>query len=621
MLMDKFRNASNGIVWKIVFALISLSFILSGIGGYVVSRVDTSAVKVNGEEISQSLFQQQYNNLYNQESQIQGSKFDLLADSEDYVKGLRNQVLERLVNQELLRQYTEELKLSISDAQITQEIVLNPNFQAEGKFDNNIYQQFLRNNNLTAETYAEYLREALALQQLQVGLADSEFVVPHQQKAFETLFFQQRYARLAHVPFEQYIAEQKVTEEEIKAYYEQHKAEFMMPELAKLQYIDLTQESVVKNTVVSDVEISQYYQDNKAQFMTKAQQQLAHIQFASEKEAIEAYQALQAGENFAKLAKNKSTDSLSATNGGDLGWVNAGDLPSEFEDAANALTPEQYSQPLKVDNNYHIIKVLARKESEVLALEKVKDQIAQQIRQELLNSEFYRVEKQVAEKAFEDQGSLETAAAASGLKIQETDYFSKDNIPAVLNHPAIIKAAFDESKISLNSEPMNIGEQHSIVIRLLDYKEAKTKALDEVKADIELMLKHQKAEKVAFEKAENIVKGLESEGKSPAGVTFSEVKGWSYTQQEQDALLLNLIFAMPLKENKTTYQVVKDTKGQIVIVALERIEQRIPSEQESAVLNSQVLQVKQQDLSLNLLKALRAKAKIEVNESFMNETE
>lgn len=618
--MDKFRNASNGIVWKSVFAIISLSFVLGGIGGYVVSNVDTSAVKVNGEEISQQLFQQQYNNLYNQESQIQGTKFDLLADSEEYLKGLRTQILDRLVNQELLRQYTEELKLSISDAQITQEIVLSPTFQVEGKFDNGIYQQFLRNNNLTAETYAEYLREALALQQLQVGLAGSEFVVPQQQKAFEELFFQQRYARVANVPFEQYIAEQNVTEEEIKVFYEQHKSDFVTPELVKLQYLDLTQEAIAKNITVTEVEISQYYQDNKAQFMTKAQQQVAHIQFDNEKVALDTYQALQAGEDFAKLAKEKSADALSAANGGDLGWINAGDFPAVFEDAANALAPNQYSEPVKVDNNYHIIKVLARKESEVLPLEKVKDQITQQIRQDLLNTQFYKVEKEVAEKAFEDQGSLDSAAEVSGLKIKETDYFSKDNIPAVLDHPTIIKAAFDESKISLNSDPMNIGEQHSIIIRVLDYKEAKTKALDEVKTEIEAALKRQKAEKVALEKAENLVKDLPTNEKLLSSITFGESQSWSYTQ-DQDVVLRNVIFAMPLAEKQPTYQVAKNSEGKIVIIALDRMVQQTPTERESAVLDAQVLQVKQQDLEINLLKALRAKAKIEVNESFMNETE
>lgn len=618
--MDKLRNASNGIVWKIVFSVISLSFVLSGVAGYVVSQTDTSAAKVNGEEISQQVFQQQYNNLYNQESQTHGAKFDLLADSPDYLKGLRTQVLDRLVNQELLRQYTEELKLAINDAHIAQEIVLNPMFHTDGKFDNTIYQQFLRNSNLTAETYAEYLREALALQQLQVGLAASEFIVPQQQKAFEQLFFQQRYARIAKIPFTPYLAEQSVTAEEINSFYEQNKATFITPELVKVQYLDLTQEAIAQNTSVTDVEIAQYYQDNKAQFTTKGQQQLAHIQFANEKEALDAYQALQNGETFATLAQEKSTDALSAAKGGDLGWANEGDFPEAFEQTAQALSVNQYSTPVKVDENYHIIKVLERKESEALPLEKVKAQITNQIRQEALSSEFYKVEKQIAEKAFEDQGSLDTAAAVAKLKVQDTDYFSKANIPAALDHPSLIKAIFDESKIGLNLEPMNIGEQHSVVVRILDYKEAKTKSLDEVKSEIESALKQQKAEKMAFENAENTAKTLNENGKLPEGIAFGQKQSWSYSDN-QDPLLRNTIFSMTLPKAQPSYAVGQNTQGEIFIIELEQIEQKTATEQQSAVLNSQVLQVKQQDLELNLLKALRAKAKIEVNESFMNETE
>lgn len=621
MLMDKLRNASGGILWKVTFAIIALSFILSGVAGYVVSRVDTSAVKVNGEEISQHLFQQQYNNAYQSEIQAQGEKFAVLADSQEYLSALRQRVLDNLINQELLRQYTDELKLSISDEQITQEIILNPNFQTNGKFDNALYQQFLRNNNLTAETYAAYLREALGLQQLQVGLANSEFVVPQQQKAFEQLFFQQRYARLANVSFEQYIAEQNVSEDEINAFYEKNKKTFITPESVKVQYLDLTQDSVVKNISVTDVEIAQYYQDNKSQFTTKSQQQLAHIQLANEKEALDAYEALKAGEDFAQLAKAKSLDSLSAANGGDLGWVSADDLPNAFAEALVLLETNQYSLPVKVENNYHIIKVLSRKDSAVLPLDKVKEQIVQQIRQDKLNNQFYKIEKQVAEKAFEDQNSLDTAAQIAAVKVKESEYFSRENIPAELNYPAVIQAAFDDAKVGINSEPMNVGEQHSIVIRVLDYKAEATKTLDEVKVEIEQVLKSQKAEKVAIEKAENTVKHLGPDEKLPKGISdFGASQSWSY-MDNQDPLLRNAIFSMQLKENHSAYKVAKDSEGNLVIIALDKIEQKSASEQESAVLNAQVLQVKQQEAGLNLLKALRAKAKIEINERFINETE
>lgn len=620
MLMDKLRNASTGIVWKIILSTISLSFVLSGVAGYIVSNADTHALKVNGEEISQQAFQQRYNNLYEQESHLQGTKFDVLADSPEYLDGLRKQVVDNLIDQALLRQYIKELNLAVSDAQITHEIALSPLFQVDGKFDNNTYLQFLRNNGLTSESYVEYLREGFSLQQLESGLADSEFIVPAQQQAIEKLLFQQREIRIAKFPLEQEIAQQTVSEEEIRSFYEANKSSFMTPEQVKLQYLDLTQESAAKAIEVSEVEISQYYQDNKSQFMTQGQKQVAHIQFENEKDALDTYHALQNGADFSVLAQEKSIDKLSASNGGDLGWVNATDLPAEFAEVMDRLNINQYSQPTKIDAHYHIIKVIAQKESNIIELDKVKTQIAQQIRQERQNNQFYKVEKIMAEKAFEDPTGLNTAAEATGLSIKETDYFSRDNIPTELDYPVVIRASFDESKVGVNSDPMNIGEQHSIVIRVVDYKPIATKTLDEARSDIENRLKRQKAEQVIFEKAEKMAMEFNNQTKSSTDIPFSTKETWTYLDKK-DPLLRNAIFSMPLQNNQPTYKVVKDSTGAIAIIELNAVIQKEPTTQESAVLNSTVLQAQKQDLEINLLKALRAKAKIEINEDFVNRTE
>ena len=269
MLLDKLRNASNSIFWKAFLAIIAISFALGGVATYIVSRTDTSAVKVNGEEISQNLFQQQYDNAYRVASERLGASFSAVADTPEFINGLRTEVLNRLINQELLRQYSDQLKLSVSDERIKQEIVTNPMFQVNGKFDNAAYQQLLRNNNMSADAYAEYLREGLRLTQLQEGLNETEFLLPAQQDEFVKNLFQQRKVRLATLPLAAEVAKQSVSEQEIQDYYNANKAKFLMPETVKVQYLDLTGENVAKSVNISDIEIAQYYQDNKAQFVSQ----------------------------------------------------------------------------------------------------------------------------------------------------------------------------------------------------------------------------------------------------------------------------------------------------------------------------------------------------------------
>ena len=622
MLMEKLHHAANSWVSKAILGAIAVSFVISGMYGYLGSSSDTSAVKVNGEEISQQNFQQQYNNEFQRLEQQLGPQFAALSDTPEFTAGLRQTVLNRLIDQELLRQYGDELNIAVSDEQIKREIVRTPEFQVDGKFSNETYQLFLRNNNLSSDAYAQYLREALRLAQLQTALTDTAFLVPASQDTFAKGFFQSRTVRLAHLPLAAEIAKQTVTEEEIRNYYDSNKSAFTVPELIKVQYLDLTPAIAEKAVKVTDVEIQQYYQDHKADFTTKGQERLAHIQLANEKEALDAYEALQKGADFATVAKEKSNDKVSAANGGDLGWLNAGDLPKEFEDAATILEVGRYSTPVNVDGQFHIIRVLDRKDSALLPLEQVREQITQAIRRDLVSNQFYSLEKQVAEKAFEDRTSLTSAAKTAGVEVKETDYFPRNDVPAELNFPSVVNAMFDGdvSQGNVNSEPMNVGEQHSVVVRVVDHKAEGTRSLEDTRQEITDFLKRQKAETAVLAQAENIVKELEADKPLPAGISFGAEEKWVYAENK-DPALNNIIFTMQPKENRTAYKAAKANNGDVMIVALDKVEDGQVDDTLRQRFDAQVLQDKMRDAQIHLLQSLRAKAKIEVNESFMKQNE
>ncbi|VEG69221.1 peptidyl-prolyl cis-trans isomerase D [[Pasteurella] aerogenes] len=617
MLMEKFHAASNSIIWKLILGLVAVSFVLSGVAGYMFTQVDTSAAKVNGVEIPQQTFLQQYNNEYQALSQQLSAQFAAVADSPEFVSGLRKNILNRLIDQELLRQYSEDLKLGISDAQIKQEIVSMPSLQTDGKFDNNLYQQMLAANGISSDAYAELVREALRLEQLQAGLASSDFMVPTQAEALAKLFFQRREVRLATFPLADEIAKQTVSEQEMQTYYKENQSAFAAPELVKVQYIDLTRTLAEKNVKVTDVEISQYYQDNKAQYMS---QRLAHIQVPTEQEAQTIYADLQKGESFTQLAKLYSTDKISGANGGDLDWVTPGMMPPEFETAASKLDVGQYSQPVKVDNAYHIIKL---EDEKVRSLDEVKNEIAVKIRNELAANAFYALEKQVNEKAFENPDSLENAAKAAEVNMQETAYFSRQNIPAELNYANVVSTIFDSdiTQGGANSEAINVGDQHSIVVRVVEHKPEGIRSFEEAKADIENYLKRQKAESLVLEQAKKLADGLSAATTQESALNFSAAQSLVYAENK-DPVLNNAIFAMAKPaENKTTYGVAKDGNGDVVVVALQNVEDGKLSGEQLTTFNAQLEQDRQLALRNTVLAALRHKAKVEINEEFMSKDE
>lgn len=613
MVMEKLHGASTSWASKFLFGFITVTFVISSMAGYLYTRVDNSAAKVNGEEISQHTFQNQYNaasrNLSPQD-----------ADSPAQITQLKTQILASLINQELLRQYANDLKLGVSDDRVKQEIVTTPSFQNNGKFDNTLYQQMLQSNGISAETYAGYVREALRLEQLQNALAATMFSVPVQQEALEKLFFQRRQVRFAKLSLLDEIEKQSVTDEEIQAYYETHKAEFTLPEQVKVQYLDLSGANMEKNMNVTDVEIAQYYQDNKAQFTTQGQQHLAHIQVKTEQQAQDLYHQLQQGAVFEELAKNHSIDPTSSEKGGDLSWVSAGEFPAVFEEAANALEVGKYSQPIKVDGNYHIILVKERKPAKVLPLDEVKAEIAAQIRQNLMGNQFFSIEKRVADKAFEDASSLKSAADEAGVKVQETGYFSRKDVPSELNYPNVTSAIFDSdlSQGGSNSEPMSVGEQHSLVVRVLDHKPQSTRSLEDMKGEITATLKHQKAEAIVLAQADKFVQDLTA-GKAVDGLNFGEAQTWVFAETK-DPVLGDVIFSMKKPaDGSVTYKAAKNAEGGVVIVALDNVEDGKLTASEKKQFAAQLEQTDRISLQNSLLNALRAKAKIEINDAFINQ--
>lgn len=81
----------------------------------------------------------------------------------------------------------------------------------------------------------------------------------------------------------------------------------------------------------------------------------------AERQANNLYQQLKSGKDFAHMAKQYSLDAASAVKGGDLGWVNSGELVMEFEKAMDALPVNKISKPVKSVFGWHIIQVLERK--------------------------------------------------------------------------------------------------------------------------------------------------------------------------------------------------------------------------------------------------------------------
>lgn len=619
-MIEKMHDKTNSLAFKIIFALVSVSFVLGGIGGGFL-RADTSAVKVNGEEISQYAFSQAKNRQQNILNAQMGERFWDLLDTPEYNKQFNQSILNGLIDDELLRQYASTLKLGISANQIKSEIVNSPNFQREGKFDNALYQEVLRANSLSADQYAATVHQGMLFSQLQEGIVESAFAVPAQQELLAKLLLQKRTVRLANYSLEKEIAAQTTSAEELQAYFEAHKAEFIEPEKLEVEYVSITPKDLEDRIQITPEQIETYYQTNRSQFVTQGEAKIAHIQVADEASANELITQIKAGADFAALAREKSLDTLSAAQGGELGWVKAGTFPAAFEAAFNGLHAGDVSAPVLVDGAYHLIKVQERKAENVISLEQAKDQIAKIIRQELVLPEYSAITREMANKAFENSSSLDAVAEAGNVSVQKTERFSRDNVPAALQHDKVLRVLFDGElrQNGQNSEAIDLtdgNQSQTMFVRVSHYQAQRPQTFEEAKATVELAVKHEKAEKALLAKAQENLSALNA-GNAEA-VTFAQPNTLVFFESQlADPLFTQTIFAMSKPQDNAVYQVARNGAGDVIVVALDKVEDG--KAEDFKPLEFSFARADRLVWHADLLSDLRDRAKIEYNDDFIEQ--
>jgi parvulin-like peptidyl-prolyl isomerase len=145
------------------------------------------------------------------------------------------------------------------------------------------------------------------------------------------------------------------------------------------------QDKIVKDVKVSDADIKQYYDTHKSQYVQPESREVRHILVTKKALADSLYQQLKNGGNFAKLAKQYSKDPGSAANGGKL-TVSKGQTVPQFDKTAFSLKTGQISQPVHTQYGYHIIQALsAVKASTTTTLAQVRASIRQQLEQQKKN--------------------------------------------------------------------------------------------------------------------------------------------------------------------------------------------------------------------------------------------
>nr|SAY41790.1 Peptidyl-prolyl cis-trans isomerase D [Serratia marcescens] len=578
-MMDNLRAAANHVVLKIILALIILSFVLTGVGNYLIGGSGDYAAKVNGQTIERAQLEQAFQSERSRMQQQLGDQFSALAGNEGYMQQMRRQVLSQLIDNMLLDQYAKTLGLAVSDDQIKDAIRKAPYFQTNGQFDNAKYLDLIGRMGYTADNFAQSMRQQLVNQQLIQAFGESGFVLPSESQAMAALVLQERDVRLATIDLKALQAKQSAGDDELKAYYDQNKNSFIAPEQVKVSYIPLDAASMQDKVKVSEEDISAYYDQHKSSYGQPERKNYSVIQLKTEAEANAVLDELKKGADFATLAKEKSTDIISRRTGGELGWLEPETTADELKQA-NLTEKGQLSGVVKSSVGFLIVRLNDIVPEKVKPLSEVHDAIAKQVQQEKAVDAYYALQQKVSEAATSDNESLASAEEAAGVKAAQSDWFTRDNIPAALNFKPVVQAIFDGSLIGENGAPgsnsdvITVDGDRAFVVRVSGHKPEGIEPFDQVKDRVAELVKRNKAVQEAKLQGEKLLvelkQGKGDEAMKAAGLSFGAVQ--KMARAPEDSQLVESVFALPHpQDGKPVYGMSQDRQDNVVLIALDAV--------------------------------------------------
>ena len=589
-------RASAKYIWIIIVILFVGGFLLaqtSGLLGRAPVTSTTAVATVNGQDILATTWYQTTQNLEQEATQRSNQSITL-----DERQRLMDQAYDQLVTDALLRQEYRRRGITVTDDEILQAakfspppgLMQSPDLQTDGQFDPAKYQRFLtsplaRQQGLLYQL-EQYYRTEIPKEKLFDQVAGDVYVTDDQ--LWRRYQDQHDSAQVSFVLFQpERISDSavRVSDDEIRAYYDTHKKLFERSGTAKVSLI------IVPRVIT------------------------AADSAAVRNHALELRAKILGGEKFEDVARAESADSASAVNGGSLGKGPKGRFVAPFETAAAALKPGEISQPVLTQFGYHLIRLDARA-GDTLTLSHILLRIQQS------DSAAARTDRRadsLSRMAASTDQPTKFDSAARVLQIPVIRANVIEGNPLTVNGqyiPSVGSWAFEGARPGETSELFDADDGYYLA-RLDSLTPGGTQSLDQAKQDIRTYLMRQKKVDALIPQARNFAKvaaasSLESAAKLMgmqvvSTKPFTRITGVKELAQAPEAV--GAAFSLPVN---TVSEPIRGTAA----VVVERVDKRFPADRaefdkQKAALRQQAMSQLRQQRVQQFLSNLRAVAKID----------
>ena len=543
MVLQKIREKLTGILAGVFFAVLIIPFAFVGVNSYFTSDTVNSIAVVNDQEITITQFNQSFQNYRRRMQSIMGANFDAEQFDQAIV---RRQHLDTMIDQELLAQLSFEAGLAVANERLAAAIREIPAFQVDGVFNADVYQSRLESQGRSPKQFENDMRADLVMSQFPSAIASSAISTNRELDGYVRLQDQSRAFSAILVPAQIEVSEAEdsevvesseqagveppdaaassvegnIDEEAILAWYETHSDDYRSQEQIIIEYLELDAATLDEDVAPDDDQLLALFEDQESRFITPESRLASHILIevdtqapeldieGARQKAADLVARAKDGEEFISLARENSEDSGSAPDGGDLGWIEPGFMVQAFEDALYELTTENpISEPVQTGFGWHVIYLREIRPAEGMTFEEARPTILAEYQADKDERRFLEQADRLVDIIYEDPTTLDAAAAELGLEIKLAGPFGRAGGDGISSNPEVLKASFSDLVMlqGVVSDPVDLAENHLVMIRLKEHLPEDLLLLDEVRDQVVQSVRNQRAMDAAQARANEIL--------------------------------------------------------------------------------------------------------------------
>lgn len=560
--MFDFIRTHQRLMMLILLVLVLPSFVLIGVSGYTnyVSG-DKELVTVGESSVTLQEFELARRNQLEQMQRNSMGRFDpeMLNN-----RPARELLLESLVDRRVMVDTATRERFSVSDGVLRNAIASMPEFQDNGHFSAERYNQLLDSAGLSTRDFEQGQRGELALRRVLEPVGGSAALPEAVLERISAALTETRTIRLQTFPASEHEKDVVIADADIQAWYESNQDSLMVADQVAAQYL-LLNEAVAMRAVgeISEADLQSYYEQNKARYVMPPRVNVSHIQISAapgasqeERDAARAraeaiaerVKADPAG--FADVAREESQDVGTARDGGQLGWVTPGSWPAALEQAVFALPEGGVSGVIEGQAGYHVFLANQVEAEKGETFEQAREKVETEVRRQLASERFAELATRLTDLVYDSPTALEPAAQELGMELRTVAGVTRDGLlgvedvgdqaaaaspdAAVFEDPRVRSTLFSRALLQdkANSGVIEVSPDTLVVVRVAAFEPAHVPPLDQVKGRVEALLLTQRARETAAAAGEQALADLRA---APADAEISEGFGTPMTVSRIDS--------------------------------------------------------------------------------------